>query len=368
MRKAIRTTTSKPSPASSNQTARLAATIVSTRAEILELTPFVYSLAEEPGMLAPRFFLASVLPKYWKPRVVVVSQGSRIAGLLFCKERIVAGIATGIVFGDDTLGAMIAARPGEAGLVLHFAVEALLEQVVALRFRVGSDLLGLMESAKVGAHIYSCRAEHHAHLELPRSYDEFLTRVGPSTRHNLRRYRRRSEAMGNEVSLDLEYSEFCTAARRLYPNTSFATSTSELERALEMISTIPRPSRLLIGLRRANREWISLAGGWYNGSRAILNMQMNHRRMGRDSVSLVLRSYLIEMLVKRGCREIIFWAGTSAPLSSYTAQRGEFVACLDVQSHPWRMIRLACATLAKLSPFSLGDWLKWVEPNVGLGG
>jgi hypothetical protein len=45
--------------------------------------------------------------------------------LLYCKERVVAGIANGIVFGDDTLGAMIVARPGEEDSVLHCAVEAL---------------------------------------------------------------------------------------------------------------------------------------------------------------------------------------------------------------------------------------------------
>lgn len=353
---------------SSNQTTRLAATIVSASAEILELTPFVYSLVEEPGMITPRFFLASVLSQCWKPRVVVVSRGPRIAGLLYCKERVVAGVATGIVFGDDTLGAMIVARPGEEDSVLHCAVEALLEQVIALRFRVGSDLLVPMEGTKAEAHIYSCRVEHHAHLELPRTYDEFLARVGPSTRHNFRRYRRRSEAAGNEYSPDLEYSEFCAAARGLFPNSSFATSKRDLERALDMISAIPMPSRLLIGLRRANGEWISLAGGWYDGSRAILNMQLNDRRIGHDSVSLVLRSYLIEVLVKREFREIIFWAGASAPLSSYTTRREEFVACVDAQSHRWRMVQLVCATIAKLAPFSLGEWLKWVAPDVGLGG
>jgi hypothetical protein len=368
MRNEIRAARSKPLLASSNQSTRLTATIVSSGAEILELTPFVYSLAEEPGMTAPRFFLASVLPQYWKPRVVVVSRGPGIAGLLYCKERVVAGIGTGIVFGDDTLGAMIVARPGEADAVLHCAVEALLEHVVALRFRVGSGLLRVMERAKAEAHIYSFRSEHHAHLKLPLTYDGFLTLVGPCTRHNLRRYRRRSESVGNEFRPDLEFSEFCAAARDLFPNGSFATSKRELERALDMISAMPTTLRLLIGLRRANGEWISLAGGWYDGSRVILIMQMNDRRMGRDSLSLVLRSYLIEMLVKRGFREIIFWAGTSAPLSSYTTRGEEFVACVDAQSHPWRMVRLACATLAKLAPFSLGDWLKWVVPNVGLGG
>jgi hypothetical protein len=123
------------------------------------------------------------------------------------------------------------------------------------------------------------------------------------------------------------------------------------------------PSRLLIGLRRANGEWISLAGGWYVGDRAILNMQLNDRRCGRDSVSLVLRSYLIEALIKRGFRELIFWAKTAAPLSRYIAHREEFMGYVDAQSHPWRLFRLACVTLTKLAPATFGSWLKWIVPN-----
>jgi hypothetical protein len=83
------------------------------------------------------------------------------------------------------------------------------------------------------------------------------------------------------------------------------------------------PSRIMIGLRRSTGEWISLAGGWYAGDRAVLNMQLNDRACGRESVSVVLRSYLIEQLIKRGIRELVFWAGTSPPLSYYIAHREE---------------------------------------------
>src|ERR1700722_11055437 len=69
----------------------LTASVVSTASEILDLTAFVNTLAPEPGMLAPRFFLASLLPRHCRPCVVVVSQGRRIAGLLYGQERLLAG-------------------------------------------------------------------------------------------------------------------------------------------------------------------------------------------------------------------------------------------------------------------------------------
>ena len=176
----------------------LASNIVSTAAEIRDLTPFVTSLGPEPGMLAPDFFLASLLPRHSRPCVVVVSRGRRVVGLLYGRERIVAGIPIGIVLGDDTLGTMVAARPEDKEPVLRCAVEALLKHKVALRFRVASDRLAFLrnESAKANADIHFYREEHHAHLKLPRTYDEFLAKVRRPTRHNLCRYRRRSEQIG----------------------------------------------------------------------------------------------------------------------------------------------------------------------------
>lgn len=342
----------------------LTASIVSTAPKILELTAFVSSLAPEPGMLAPRFFLASLLPRFCRPCVAVVSQGSRVAGLLYARERMVAGIPTGIVLGDDTLGTMVVARPDEAESVLHCAVETLLKHKAALRFRVASDHLALLqtETAKANAEIHSYREEFHSHLELARTYDEFLGKFRSHTRHNFCRYRRRSELAGNEFCPDLSFADFCAAAKGLFPKETYARHESNFHQCVAMIEAMP--SQILVGLRRSTGEWVSLAGGWYAGDRAVLNMQLNDRTCAKESVSLVLRSYLIEQLINRGIREVVFLAGTSAPLSYYITHREEYMTYVDSRSHPWRLVRLACVTLAKLAPATFGKWLKWDAPDV----
>ena len=341
----------------------LTANIVSTAAKILDLTAFVSSLVPEPDMLAPRFFLASLLPRHCRPCVVVVSQGSRVAGVLYGGERMVAGIPTGIVFGDATLGTMVAACLEEIESVMHCAVEALLKHKAALRFKVASDRLPFLqeESAKANADIHFFCEEHHAHLELPRTYDEFLAKVRRPTRHNLYRYRRRSELAGNEFCPEQPFTDFCAAAKRLLPKAAYPPPKRDFQRSLAMIEAMP--SRLLIGLRRRGGDWIGLAGGWHAGGRAFLALQFNDRTCRGESVSLVLRSYLIEQLINRGIRELVFWGGASAPLSFYTAPREEFTVYIDSQSHPWRLVRLACITLAKLAPVKFGKWLKWEVPD-----
>src|SRR6266852_1177426 len=341
----------------------LTANIVSTAAGIRDLEGFVSGLAPEPGMLAPRFFLASLEPRFCRPCVVVVSQGRRIAGLRYGRGRLVAGIPTGIVLGDDTLGAMVVARPDEAESVLQCAVETLLERKAALRFRLSSDRLALFqaETSKANAEIHFYREEHHAHLELPRACDEFLANVGGHTRHNFCRYRRRSESAGNEFCPDLPFADFCAAAEQLFPKEAYARHESNFRKCLAMIEAMP--SRILVGLRRARGEWVSLAGGWYAGDRVVLNMQLNDRTCGRESVSLVLRSYLIEQLINRGIRELVFWNGTLAPLNLYTAHREEVMVYIDSRSFPWRLVHQACISLAKFAPVTFGTWLRWDAPN-----
>jgi hypothetical protein len=336
-----------------------AASIVSTPEQILDLTTTVRALVSPPGMLDPRFFLATLSPRQLRPCVVVVSQGCRIAGILYARERMIAGIPTGIVLGDDTLGTMVAAHPQEMESVLHCAVAALLEHKAALRFRVAFDRLPSLhiESAKAGTDIRFYREQHHAHLELPRTYDQFLFNVRRSTRHNLCRYRRRSESAGNFFCQDLLLSDFCLAAKLLFPKGSYQSPKWAFHQALAMIQA--SPSRFLIGLRRRTGNWIGLAGGWCAGDSAFLALQLNDRACAKESISLVLRSYLIEHLIGRGIRKLVFWGGTSAPLSFYTAPREEFTVYIDSRSHPWRLVRLACVTLAKLAPLKFGKWLKW---------
>ena len=350
----------RPSPLTASP---LTASIVSTPAEVLDFTAFVSSLAPEPGMLSPRFFLASLLPRFCRPCVVVVSQGSKVAGLLYARERVVAGIPTGIVLGDDTLGAMVVARPDEAEDVLHCAVEALLKHKAALRLRVASDRLAFLQTVIVKAHAenHSYPEVHHAHLELPRTYDEFLAKVRRPTRHNLYRYRRRSELAGNEFCPVQSFTDFYAAAKRLSSKGSYPLAKRIFQQALAMIEA--SPSRFLIGLRQRGGDWISLAGGWYVGDRAFLALQLNNRACGRESLSLVLRSYLIEQLINQGIRELVFWNGTNPPLSLYTTPREEFTVYIDSPSPLWRFVRLTCVTLAKLAPLTFRNWLEWDAPD-----
>jgi hypothetical protein len=345
------------------QSLPLTGTLVSSGSEITKLSNFVGSLASEPGMLHPNFFLASVLPKNWRPSVVLVSQGSRTAGLLYYKERVVAGIGTRIAVGHDDLGTMVVASPAERESIIRCGLEALLRQMIGVRLLVAPDCLSVLKSFSGAADIKFCSASRHSHLELPRTYDDFLMKAGPLMRRNLRYYRRKSERAGNEFISELTFSDFSAAAGRLFPKAAYRKSKRKLERCLAMVEAMP--SRMLVGLKRRAGEWIGLAGGWYTSNGAIMNLQLNDCTCTRESVSLVLRSYLIETLIKRGARELVFWGGTSAPLSFLCTTRELFMVYIDAPSLPWRLFRSLCATISKLAPrsFSKDSELAYLVPR-----
>lgn len=337
----------------------LGATILSNPADILALSGFVNSLAAEPGMLAPGFFLASLISEPFKPCVVVVSEGTRVAGLVYCKERRIMGIPTGIVVADDTLGAMVAAYPEESNSVLQCAVRALLKSKSALRWRVSSERVPMLmeESAAADVDIHLRPGEHHAYLRLPATYSDFLAGLGRSTRHNFNRYRRRSEEAGNKFCSEQDFGAFCAAAERLLPDSAYPVTHGALQRSLAMIAQMP--SRQLVGIRQSTGAWISLAGLWCTGDRAYMAIQLNDRRLARESISLVLRSCLIEHLLDRGFRTLIFLDGVSEPLSSYTDARKEFIAYIDSRSLRWRLVRQGCIALAKFAPKTFANWGNW---------
>lgn len=339
----------------------LSATIVFPRSEIAKLAAFVGSLVEEPAMLDPRFFLASVSEREWRPCVSVVSRGERIVGWLYFKEPLVAGIRTRLAFGDDSLSFIVMAHPEETESVIRCGLKALLKHMMAVRLLVRSDRLPLFHGVQEIATVGFYRAKRHEHLELPRTYDELLAKMGSRTRRNFRYYRRKSELTGHGFVPDLAFPDFCGAVGRLFPRAAYAEIEPNLKKCLAMIEAMP--SRIVVGLRGDNGEWISLAGGWRVGDRAILNMQLNDRTRVRESISLVLRSYLLEMLIKQGCRELVFWAGSSAPLSFYTTSPELFIAYIDGGALPWRLFRQACARASTLAPTIFGKTLKWIVPG-----
>jgi len=349
--------------------------LLSSATQIGELKEVASQLVRQhEPMLDPAFFLASV-SKGWAPRVVVVYTGRDVAGILYAKERVISGISTGVVYADGSLGGMLLSSEQHRQDVFRVALEALLSSpgIRGVRLRLlrdGGDLdavgqLVVSRSLDVQysliEHDDSPLWKYHAHLPLAGSYDRFLTRLGSTTRHNFRYYRRRFEASGHQFVDRLSLDELRSAALELASKSKFVTSWRQLEveNGLNMVAASSWP--LAIGLKHRNGEWLSVIGGWYRPQGGVLCFQCNNDcDFGADSLSIVLRAYLIESLIGQSLEELVIWADTRPPLSRYVSYVPAVGVRLDLPTYSWRVARLLISTAKPFLPRRLAAAAGWI--------
>jgi hypothetical protein len=351
------------------------AVLLSTNTEIRQLRDAARRLADQQEtMLEPEFFLAS-LAKGWGPRVVTVYSTSGLAGILYTKERIISGIPTGIVYADASLGGILLGNPPHQRNVFRVALEKLLSSPrirgVRLRLVRGSqefDAVGqLIASRSFDSRCFQIEKhrsvlwKYHGHLHLPDTYDQFLNALGSTTRHNFRYYRRRFEASGHSFVGQLSMAELRSAVLGLVRKGRFTAGWEEttIQRLLNIVAVTSRP--LAIGLRHYNGEWLSVIGGWYTNRAAVLCFQCNNERdFARDSLSVVLRAHLIDVLIRQGLDELVIWADTGPPLSRYVSHPPTIAVYLDVPTYSWRLSRLLISAVGPSLPKRLAAAAQWI--------
>jgi len=331
-------------------------------------------IQEEDATLDPEFFLASIT-KGWGPKVVAVYSAGDVVGIMYTKERVISGIPTGIVYGDGGLGGILLSNPVHHQSVFRVAMELLLAspgirgaRLRILQFGGEFDAISqLIASRSVEGQCSPIGRKdfplwlYHAHLHLPDSYEQFLEGLGSTTRHNFRYYRRRFEASGNKFIERLSTDELRSVALELRPKCKFSAQSQlpDFERSLNMVTATSRP--LAVGLKHRDGKWLSVLGGWYRPGGAVLNFQCNHDRdFDADSLSIVLRAYLIEHLIRQGLKELVIWGDTGPPLSRYVSYPPTIGVRLDVPTIAWRVARLCMSKVGPHLPRRLASAVQWV--------
>ena len=324
--------------------------------------------------LDPEFFLASIAPG-WRPKVVAVYNAGEVTGILYTKERVLSGIPTGIVYGDGSLGGLLLSNSEHQQNTFRVAMELLLASpgMRGARLRIARSggefdaVRQLIASRSLdGEYSPLCHNKlpfwlWHAHLHLPPTYEQFLEGLGSTTRHNFRYYRRRFEASGNRFIERLSMAELRSAALELRPKCRFTAQKrlTDFERTLNMATATPRP--LAVGLKHRDGTWLAVLGGWYGPDGAVLLFQCNcDRDFGADSLSIVLRAYLIELLIQQGLKELVIWGDTGPPLARYVSYPPTIGVRLDVPTISWRLARLCMSKVGPHLPRRLATAVQWV--------
>jgi hypothetical protein len=322
-------------------------------------------IGDELGTLSPEFFLNSIADGPWFSRVVVVRRAEVIIGLVYAKERKLAGLRTGLICGDASHGPIIACKPEEREAVWSSALSYLLslKGVLGVRLAIPYPEYELYAANTIVNPIGAVASYHeysaNAVLSLPRSYEDLLNRMGKHTRRNFRYYRRQFEMNGHAYVEALTFPEFRAATVELMGKSIIPAEKERLELDVRMCLAADRP--MLIGLKSHSGEWLSILGGWYDRDRATVRFQMKRDQEHRtDSLSVVLRGYLIEDLIRRGFQSIVFVRGVGEPLKRFCSNVPIVILYLD---KPGRFLKSSSflALAARLVPSSLAPKAVWLS-------
>ena len=334
------------------------AVILSSPSAIRQLEPCIAQLMPAHDITAaPRFFLAAV-SSAWRPRTVVVRRGERIAGVVYAKERRCAGAPTGLLCLDGRLGTMTVADPADAEEVLRVAIQALfaIRRVVEIRLLIppaGLEARAVASaSSLMNLDVGSSAPDPHARLPLPGDYEQFLSALGYKTRRNFRYYRRKFDEAGHAYVPELSGADVRSAVAALRTKCHIPSRRSEIHRALNVVAAADRP--WAVALKHRSGEWLSVAAGWYSGDAATMFFQLNNDiEHGEASLSVVLRAKLIEMLIVRGVRDLVFWSGSAPPLSRYAKEIPAVALHLDSRTPAWRLARF----VIRVAGSHLPNWM-----------
>lgn len=242
-----------------------------------------------------------------------------LLGTLLVYEYSVAGLRSGLFTTNDRSGrTSLIAAPDLRSTLVSFAAAWLIERgahLVMLSVAAGLDEDRSSGKPHLNTAIpsrWATRTRSIPHfLPLRSTFDETLAQIGQRTRSNMRYYRRRAEkdlgcVFHPEMSMTRrELTAFNRDCMYAVPNRVACWRLRTLHQLSEPV---------LMGLRDRDGRLISLIGGRRLGKSTEVLWQMNRSDLPQYSLSLVLRTYLLEHEIARGVERFYIEGGSSHPI------------------------------------------------------
>jgi hypothetical protein len=232
--------------------------------------------------------------------------------------------------GGDAAGESLVVAPEEFRVeYVHLAAQALLRfrsiHGVSLRmsdaFHHCIDVMGPESRYRVFVATDSPRK-----LPLENSYRKMLAAMGPRTRRSLAGKRRQLEERARVIFLPvLEPDQVLEAMLQLRPR-AFPHRLAKFYRARYRL-LCQMSEFFSMGMCLPDGTWLSILSGWCSDRVTHVDLQMNDRRFKKESLSAVMRAFMLEHEIGRRQQLIDFVGGTSLLLRRYCRP---IESCTDV--------------------------------------
>ena len=278
------------------------------------ISDFHYSLGK-PGLLHRRPTLLLFTSSGTKP--LEQTPAADVVGAVLLFEYRVGGLSTAMYASNDRSGRRTVIAAPEHRLHLATSAAAYLLQkrahivMLSIRTPVSERMCSLLtRNTALGSWIYRQR-EIPDYLPLLSSFDKTLAQIGKRTRTHMRYYRRRAEEqLGCQFFADAKIS----ASEILELNRGSVYPIAEHRAVWRHQAVGQFADPILMGLKDSTGRWVAVLGGRRFNQEAEVFWQMNLRDLRSHSLSLVLRTCMIEHEVARGTQRLYLDGGSAHSL------------------------------------------------------
>jgi hypothetical protein len=268
----------------------------------------------------PQYFIAANTQKNRRVAAVLIRQNQELEACVFFFEHCRLGMGLGLLRGGGNIGEGLVAGP-EAFQVqyVRLAAEALLRhwRIHGVSLSVAASLDHCIEvmGPKDRYRMFSGR-DIQRELPLESTYRAMLAAMGPRTRRSLAGKRRQLEQNVHVAFLpSLEPAQALEAMLRLQTKSLPSRSAKFFLARYSLL--VERPEFFSMGTRLPDGTWLSLLSGWRWERVTFVDLQMNDMHLKKESLSAVMRAFMLEHEIAHKQALIHFVGGTSLLLRRY---------------------------------------------------
>jgi hypothetical protein len=183
--------------------------------------------------------------------------------------------------------------------------------------------------------------EAGATIELEKTVNATLAKLGSQTRRNLKRYRRKAEEdLGCSFVRDVRDTLTRPQLSLLNLDSTHPVPAEVIDRRFHTIRTLE--GAFCIGAKSGSGQWISLLAGRRHHGVTAIDWQLNRDSLAKYSVGTVIRAYLIEYEISLGSKKLYFEGGTPHTIRhSFVPEKAKDIMVLN--RSPFAFLLRACA-------------------------
>jgi hypothetical protein len=285
---------------------------------------------EDDFTTEPEYFMAANALPHRRCAAVLIRRHQELEACVLFYEHCCLGMGIGLFRGGDYIGeSLVAGCDALRVHYVHLATQALLKRwrvhgvSVSIKASTAS-CVDLMGPAGNSRRFLASEVQHK--LPLASTYEGMLAGLGHRTRRSLAGKRQQLEKSANVQFLPVLDPEQALEVMSALEAKSIPQRVSKFFHARYRLLRA-NSDFFSMGLRLPQGPWLSLLSGWRRRGVTYVDLQMNDMHYKKESISAVMRAFMLEHEIGRKQELINFVGGSSVLLRRYCVP---LEPCMDI--------------------------------------